>query len=674
MIQIKSKKLFSYLNPFQDLLPGQDWVFNQESIKNFLLGGNIYHDKEEDLIVNNYKKIAYLVSHPEELFVKLNIPTNQENLKTMLVEENDNVLAYVALAYLNQDVINADIEGDKTFAKTFFNVTQKENFTFSTQAVTCQNDFTDMQWVVKEALLVDSWRDKDFVLQNLQIGNIEVNQKLVPLEFWDDADFFKEFMKKHNQHDRTTSEIFDYALKNHKYNPHFLHYVMDNYNSYDIFKNHYFKDYAQYKKGFIIHPNQELLKNLVESNLTRNQWMRQSHNSELIILCFSSDMLEKKETIIDFYKASFNDSFNSYNPLFESSNSSNPKILPFIAKKDNEWRLNLFETLIDTFLEHSNRGRDKYRDNNRYFDDKYNFLLFTSINISKDFTSLIKDMPSNKKDIYMESLQDYCTNNAHVILGEEVSKLIIDDYPQYFDLLEKEHRTLNNLKKLGSNIRISIEELVNFNDKELNLIVIGSKFFNTFIEAFPTSYIKDEDYVLALINQKSFYMSENKILVKFIEQNKILVKAFIDKGHYKKLSPKIFTDIELSEHLIGVNFSSLSHDKYSNRDTEIKNMVNPVVFSNLKSLEKILEISNGHYLKQVPHLFKHKPFVKMVFKLYDAHIIHDVEYLPANVRLILDSYKIRNNFESFFVKYDLQNTLTDKFSENKPTQKIKNKI
>lgn len=682
MIQIKSKKLFSYLNPFQDLLPGQDWVFNQESIKNFLLGGNIYHDKEEDLIVNNYKKIAYFVSHPEELFVKLNIPTNQENLKTMLVQENDNVLAYVALAYLDQDVITADIEGDKTFAKTFFNVTKKENFTFSTQAVTCQNDFADMQWIVKESLLVDSWKDKDFVLRNLHVENIEINQKLVSKELWDDADFFNAFMKKYNQHDRKTSAIFNYALKNHKYNPHFLHFVMDQHNSFDIFKDHYLKDYTEYKNGSVIHPHQVLLESLIVTTGTLNQWMCKSYNSEVILLCFSSDILENPETIVEFYKASFNDffsSFSSYNPLFERSYGSQQTLLSFVEKKDKQWKLNLFDALIDTFIDNSGRGRDKYRDNNPEFNNNYNILLFSSIDISADFPSLIKDMNSTKKGVYMNCFEYYCKknikNNTPVMLGKEISNLIIEDYPHYFYLLGNEHRTLENLKKLGDyEICITVEELIKFNDKELNINVIKSKNSNTFIDAFPTSYMKDDDYILALISHKHSYISENKTLIKLIEQNKTLVKAFIDKGFYKKLSSKTFIDIELSEYLVGTTFLQLNESHSTHNETHMKSIVNPVVFSNLNSLKKILEISNGCYLTQIPHLFKHKPFVKMVFQLYDDHKISNVEYLPANVRLILDSYQIKNNFESFFVKYDLQNTLTDKLSETKIVTKFKNKI
>ena len=42
--------------------------------------------------------------------------------------------------------------------------------------------------------------------------------------------------------------------------------------------------------------------------------------------------------------------------------------------------------------------------------------------------------------------------------------------------------------------------------------------------------------------------------------------------------------------------------------------------------------------------------------------IYNVELLPANVRLILDSYQVKDNFESFFVKYDLQNTYSNPFN------------
>ena len=55
MTPIKSKKLLSYINPFEDILPGFNSIFNQEAIKNFLLRGDIYHQENDDQFDNNYR-------------------------------------------------------------------------------------------------------------------------------------------------------------------------------------------------------------------------------------------------------------------------------------------------------------------------------------------------------------------------------------------------------------------------------------------------------------------------------------------------------------------------------------------------------------------------------------------------------------------------------------------
>lgn len=666
MIDIKAKKLFSYLHPFQDLLPGQYSSFNKEAIKNRLLKGDIYHDPDDDLISNVYRKIAYLVTYPEDLFIKLTIPNTQDDLKNMLVNENDNVLVYAALAYLNKDIISVDLEGNHLFAKTFFNVSQKTDFLFSQDAIHCNNESIAIEWVVKENLLLDSWGDKDFVLNNLNGQNIDTNHKLVPHEFWEDATFFTSLMKKYIEHDSSNSGIFHYALHNHKYNPHFLHYVMNSHQSFSLFKSHYFNDYQEYKKGNLIHPEQKLLESLIVTPNILYKWMRSFYSDDILNTCFPLEMLQSKETILEHYQMVLSGNSHNFDPIF--GNKYNPKLTPlsFVLEKSKEWKLDIFESLVDIFIK--NNQRNSYH-RSESFDKKYNFLLFSSINISDEFIDLIKDMPATKKEIYIKSLSYYCQHNG-VKLGQEISNLIIQDYPQYFNLLDKKYRTLPNLKNLiHYNIDLTTEELLKFNDKELNLHAIDSHFCHIFLKAFPLSYIQEEDYILALINQKSSFVEDNKSLIKFIEKNETLSKVFISKGFYKKLSPKIFENISLSEHLIGTVFSEGNQGKYHLKNMfEAKELVNPIVFSHLQSLEKIFILSHGNFLKECTHLFIHKPFVKMVLKLYDQGNIHNMEYLPAQIRLVFDSYKITNNFESFFIKYDLQNTLINKLSDNKINQ------
>lgn len=117
MIQIKGKKLFSYLHAFEEILPGQTRVFNKEIITNLLKAGDIFHDEMDDDFTNQYRKIAYMVTYPQDLFVQLIVPSNQEELKSMIIDKHDNVLSYVALFYLNPELVSVDLEGDKKFAK-----------------------------------------------------------------------------------------------------------------------------------------------------------------------------------------------------------------------------------------------------------------------------------------------------------------------------------------------------------------------------------------------------------------------------------------------------------------------------------------------------------------------------------------------------------------------------
>ncbi len=48
MTPIKSKKLFSYINPFEDKLPVFNTMLTKEAIKNFLVRGDIYHQEGDD--------------------------------------------------------------------------------------------------------------------------------------------------------------------------------------------------------------------------------------------------------------------------------------------------------------------------------------------------------------------------------------------------------------------------------------------------------------------------------------------------------------------------------------------------------------------------------------------------------------------------------------------------
>ena len=64
----------------------------------------------------------------------------------------------------------------------------------------------------------------------------------------------------------------------------------------------------------------------------------------------------------------------------------------------------------------------------------------------------------------------------------------------------------------------------------------------------------------------------------------------------------------------------------------------------------------------------------MVFELFDDNKINEVENLPKDVRLVLDSYHIKNNYSKFFSSYQLQNNLTNKLEENTSTKVKKTKI
>lgn len=673
MISIKAKKLFSYLNPFEDRLPGQQIFFNKDAITSYLTHSNIYHEDGDDDFENNYRKIAYLVSHPENLFVKLNIPNNEDNLKDMLIEENDNVFVFVALAYLNPESISVELSGDKKFAKTFFGVSQKEDFSFTQEALTVNNSSHIVDWSINENLLLETWRDKDFVLKNIDYSNIHINEKLIPVEFWNEPDFFEGILKKIDKYDNKHPEIFNYLIKNHKYNPFMLEYIFQGYKSFELFKSHYFNDYVEFKKGNIIHPNQSLIEQYFEQPSLLMRWMRNSHNETVISTCFDKSRWENKEMVIEWYKMKLGDSFVDFNPLLHNDYRYNRNVREWVNEQTQEWKSQLFESLVDTFLEHKQRSN---RHNNDSFNFLFNQLIFTKDFDTQHFYHEINDFYSAKQDIYMASFAEFYKNSqVKPIISEDMAHFIINNHPKKFYLLDDSFRTLDNLKKLlPYNIKISIEEIQKFNDKDFNLSLIEHGATSSLLEAFPISYFLDEDYLLPLLKNKSLLL-KSKSLINFIEKNTALTKVCIQSGHHQSLSPKIFQDIELSAFLVGTVFSEgYKNSNYNFSKESIFGLINPSVLSNLKSLEKILTISRGNYLPRVQHLFKQKEFAQMVFKLYDEEKITNINYLPSEVRLVLDAYKIEGNYLNFFNKFDLQANLNNKLVAHSTQKKLTKKI
>lgn len=673
MISIKAKKLFSYLNPFEDRLPGQDIFFNKEAITNYLTHSNIYHVEGDDDFENNYRKIAYLVSHPENLFIKLNIPNSEHDLEDMIVQENDNIFVFVALAYLNPDSISAELSGDKKFAKTFFGVSQKEDFFFTQEALTVHNFSHIVDWSINENLLLETWRDKEFVLKNIDSSNIHINYKLIPPEFWSEPDFFAGMLKKIDKYDHRNPEIFNYLIKHHKYNPFMLEYIFENYKSFELFKSHYFNDYVEYKKGNVIDPNQSLIEQYLEKHSILMRWMRNSHNQEIISTCFDKQRWENKETVIEWYKMKLEDSFVDFNPLLHNDYRYHKSMRDWVTEQTQEWKSQLFESLVDTFLEHKQRSN---RNNHDSFDSSFNQLIFTKDFDTQNFYHDINDFYSSQQDVYMTSFAEFYKNcQIKPVISEDMATFIINNHPKKFYLLDDSFRTLDNLKKLlPYNIRISIEEIQKFNNKEFNLSLIEYGGTSALLEAFPISYFLDEDYLLPLLKNKSINL-KSKSLTNFIEKNTALTKACIQSGNHQYLSPKIFQDVELSAFLVGTVFSeNYKNSSFNFSKESIFGLINPSVLSNLQSLEKILTVSRGNYLPRVQHLFKQREFAQMVFKLYDEEKITNTNYLPIEVRLVLDAYRIEGNYLIFFNKFDLQANLNNKLVSNSTQKKVTKKI
>lgn len=679
MISIKAKKLFSYLNPFEDLLPGQDTIFNKEAIRNYLLTSNIYHIEGDDAFENNYRKIAYLISNPNNLFLKINIPNNENDLKHMLVEENDNIFAFVALAYLNPDMISVDLSGNAKFAKTFFGTSQKEDFSFTQQALIVNNQSQKIDWNINENLLLETWRDKTFVLNNIDYSNIEANQKLIPPDFWNDTEFFEGILNKIDKYNHKNPEIFNFLMKHQKYNPLMLNYVFKEYNSFKIFKEYYFKDYFSYKNGNPVHENQSMIDSYLQSPSIFLSWLRNMHNQDIITHCFPENIWQNQETVVEWCKGKLSGSDCDFNPLLNNDYRSYKTLRNWIEEKPQEYKSELFDKLVDTYL-NDKKTSNQYKSRNNFFDYSFNQLIFTKNFNSKIFYETIKDFYSLKQEVYISCFADFYKNSSKKPeICDELSNFIISFYPKHFNILDKKFRTLNNLKQLiPHDIYISAEEIQNFNDKELNLLLIENGATSTLLKAFPISYFIDEDYLLPLIKKNAITL-KNKTLVNFIEKNTSLLKACIQFGHYESFSPKIFQNTELSEFLVGTVFSeNYKHAKYNFSKESVFKIIHPSVLSNIDSLKNILTISRGNFLPKVQHLFKEKEFVKMVFSLYDEGKIHDTNLLPTEVRLVLDAYHVKENYLNFFNKFDLQANLHKKLSSDssdKPlNKKTTNKI
>lgn len=670
MVSIKHKKLFSYLDPLQENLPGKDYNFRIEAINTYLRRGDNLIYPDDDPIEKDYKKIAYMISNTDNLFVKLNVPTKENDFSNMLVEENDNVLAYVALCYLKQDSVNVDLQGSGKFAKSIFGVTDQDYVFEQTAVIVDNSDNSLVDWSINENLLLESWGDKDFVLRNITEDNIEVNKSLIPKELWEDKEFFQGLIKKIG-YNENNNNIFNYLMKEHKYSSFMIDYIFEKSDTLKYFKSYYLNDYKKYKQDNIVHPNQALIEQHIVNNKTLMNWMRNLYNNEEIKLCFPLDMLQNQDLIVEWYKIKLSGSFTNYNPILKNEHSE-PILQSYIVKKPKDWKLQTFDRLVDEFLKDNRRGNTSLDK----FEKVFSQLIMDKNTSSLDFYHVIKDLPYSKQTVYLKSFIDYYKNSKEKIdICDELSTLIVEQYPQYFEHLDNKHRTLENLKKhVKNHLYIESEELIKYNDKELNLLMIQSGFATKFLKCFPIDYVLDEDYLTPLIKTKNITIKQNKAVFQFVEKNNNLIKECIKVGWHTLLSPKLFQDKELSEFLVGTVFSeNYKNDTYQFSKDSIFNIVNPTIFSNIDSLENILTISRGSYLKQTQHLFKQKQFSQMVFKLYDKGNITNKDYLPTQVRLVLDAFKIENNYESFFNKYDLQNNLTKKLAV-KQTKKTTNKI
>lgn len=679
MTPIKSKKLFSYINPFEDKLPGFNTVLNKEAIKSFLVRGDIYHQDVDDDFDNQYRKIAYLVANSDNLFVKLNIPTNEQDLNAILIEENDNISAFVALAYLNPEYIQADLSGSKKFAKTFFGITSKDDFLFEKEAISINNTSENVEWIINENLLNESWHDKEFIYKILTHENIVDNYKLIPEEFWHDKEFMDKILSKCNRFKKDEEIIFNTLLNHHKYNPVFIDYCLNAYDSFSIFSNHYFKDYQKLKEK---NPNDPIVLHL-NSHFTKDKlysWMSNSHSSSIVSSVFPSEILYTKESVLSWFKAKLKTAFYIFNPVFLDDYNNN-KPLAWINEQTNEWKLELFSDLVDLFM----NKNGSFRHDTNYFDRSLDFLLINSLQSSEELMTMFKEknFSHQKKELYIHTF--FNTQIKHKIPVENTFvDLIINHFPKFFEKLPEKYHTLENFKKIlpyhDISSCITLEKIIEFNDRDLNILLSQSGRQDILFSAFTASQLKDEEIIKPMILKNNYYLQKNKTLIKFIESSPSLLKTIINSGNIERfnISKDIFkNNLELSTYLVGIAFNKdiINNNSFYKTTTSLAlELANPAVFSNLNCLKEIITLSEGNYLKHAPHLFKNRAFTKMVFELFDEHKIHEVENLPKDVRLVLDSYHIKNNYSKFFNSYQLQNNLNNKLEENTSHKVKKHKI
>jgi len=680
MTPIKSKKLFSYINPFEDKLPGFNTVLNKEAIKSFLVRGDIYHQDVDDDFDNQYRKIAYLVANSDNLFVKLNIPTNEQDLNAILIEENDNISAFVALAYLNPEYIQADLSGSKKFAKTFFGITSKDDFLFEKEAISINNTSENVEWIINENLLNESWHDKEFIYKILTHENIVDNYKLIPEEFWHDKKFMDKILSKCNRFKKEEEIIFTTLLKHHKYNPIFIDYCLNAYDSFSLFYSYYFKDYLTMKEEDKNNP----IVTLLESHFTKDKlysWISNSSNESIVSSVFPTNLLQSKEFVIEWFKSHLKNTYNSFNPVFTNYYHHNNKPLPWINEQSKEWKLDLFNQMTDLYL----NKNGSFRHDKGYFDSSFDFLLVDSLESSKDLLSLIQDnnYSHQKTKLYIHSFFSNKVNHQ-IPIEETFVDFIINKFPEFFNKLPEQFFTLENIKKTlpfhDISGCLSIEQIKEFNDRDLNVMIANSNRQDILFSAFSPSQLKDEEIIKPMILKNNYYLQKNKTLIKFIESSPSLLKTIINSGNIERfnISKDIFkNNLELSTYLVGIAFNKdiINNNSFYKTTTSLAlELANPAVFSNLNCLKEIITLSEGNYLKHAPHLFKNRAFTKMVFELFDEHKIHEVENLPKYVRLVLDSYHIKNNYSKFFNSYQLQNNLNNKLEENTSHKVKKHKI
>ena len=148
------------------LILGENGVGKKSLAKYILPQSEIYEAKnlQKDIVddVLTLQNEAIIIDKINELTnIDLLLKWIEEN--RLIIEENDNIFAFVALAYLNPEFINEDLSGSKKFAKTFFGLTSKDDFEFEKEAWLIDNKSEEVEWIIDENLLNESWHDKDFI-------------------------------------------------------------------------------------------------------------------------------------------------------------------------------------------------------------------------------------------------------------------------------------------------------------------------------------------------------------------------------------------------------------------------------------------------------------------------------------------------------------------------------